>query len=106
MGDYVIWLKSLPGRPIFVGYPAGYDFLFIYWYLIKFAGESPFGFSALDIKTYAMSVLKCDFRDATKKHMPNRWFNPKSPHTHVALEDAIEQGYLFCNILEDSRNRT
>src|SRR5947207_8848572 len=37
---YVAWVKSLPGTPVFVPYPAGYDFLFVYWYLIRFAGES------------------------------------------------------------------
>jgi hypothetical protein len=26
------------------------------------------------------------------------WFDPV-PHTHVALDDAIEQGRLFCNML-------
>lgn len=27
MRDYLVWLKSLPGKPIFVGYPAAYDFM-------------------------------------------------------------------------------
>ena len=27
--DYLTWLKSLPGSPIFVAYPAGFDFLFV-----------------------------------------------------------------------------
>jgi hypothetical protein len=51
MREYVAWLKALPGRPVFVGYPAAYDFMFVYWYLMRFAGESPFSHSALDIKT-------------------------------------------------------
>ena len=58
MKNYVEWLKALPGRPVFVAYPAGFDFLFVYWYLIRFAGESPFSHSALDVKTYAMGALK------------------------------------------------
>jgi len=99
---YVRWVKNLPGRPVFVAYPAGFDFLFVYWYLIRFAGESPYSFSALDIKTYAMALLRCDYRDATKRHMPRRWFDPM-PHTHVALDDAIEQGALFCNMLAEGR---
>ena len=45
MRRYVLWLKALPGKPVFVGYPAGFDFLFVYWYLIRFAGESPFGWA-------------------------------------------------------------
>jgi len=98
MPHYVRWLKALPGTPVFVAYPAGFDFLFIYWYLIRFAGESPFSFSALDVKTYAMALLKSEYRQAVKRNMPRRWFDDL-PHTHRALDDAIEQGALFCNML-------
>jgi hypothetical protein len=101
---YVAWLKRLPGKPVFVAYPAGFDFLFVYWYLIRFAGESPFSFSALDVKTYAMALLGCGYRDAVKGNMPRRWFDAL-PHTHVALDDAIEQGALFCNMLAENRRR-
>jgi hypothetical protein len=99
MRAYVAWLKSLPGKPVFVAYPAGFDFLFVYWYLIRFTGESPFSHSALDMKTYAMAVLKTEYRASTKRNMPKSWFDP-FPHTHVALDDAIEQGALFCNMLK------
>ncbi|OGR78995.1 MAG: exonuclease [Elusimicrobia bacterium RIFCSPLOWO2_02_FULL_39_32] len=100
MKNYLLWLKSLPGLPVFVGYPAAYDFLFVYWYLIRFTGESPFSHSALDIKTLAMVLLKSGYRNATKKSMPKEWFD-SFPHTHRALDDAIEQGALFCNILQE-----
>jgi hypothetical protein len=104
MREYVVWLKQLPGKPVFVGYPVAYDFLFVYWYLMRFAGESPFSHSALDIKTYVMAVLGLPYRESTKRNMPRRWF-PASPHTHVALDDAIEQGQLFCNILAEEQSR-
>lgn len=102
MPEYAAWLEALPGPPVFVGYPAAFDFSFVYWYLIRFAGKSPFSFSALDIKTLAMALLKRDYRESTKKHMPKRWFDD-APHTHVALEDALEQGRLFCNMLAELR---
>lgn len=102
MAQYVAWLDALPGRPVFVGYPAAYDFLFVYWYLMKFVGRSPFSHSALDIKTMAMTLLKKDYRASTKRAMPKRWFDPL-PHRHVALDDAIEQGALFCNMLAEAR---
>jgi hypothetical protein len=103
MPKYVQWVKSVPGKPVFVAYPAGYDFTFLYWYMIRFAGESPFSHSALDIKTFAMAMLKKGYRDSTKRNMPARWFDP-SPHTHVALDDAIEQGKLFCNMLAENNS--
>jgi hypothetical protein len=81
MESYHKWLTELPGRPVFVGYPAAYDFLFVYWYLMRFVGKSPFSHSALDIKTYAMALMGTPYRDSTKRHMPREWFD-KLPHTH------------------------
>ena len=103
MRRYVTWLKALPGKPVFVGYPAAYDFMFVYWYLMHFVGESPFSHSALDIESYAMALLRTGYRDSVKKNMPKDWFDPIR-HTHVALNDAIEQGALFCNMLAYRRD--
>ncbi|HXB71926.1 MAG TPA: hypothetical protein VNY05_27060 [Candidatus Acidoferrales bacterium] len=102
MCGYVKWLDSLPGKPVFVAYPAAFDFLFVYWYLIRFVGRSPFSFAALDIKTMAMVLLGKEYRHCTKKGMPRRWFD-EVPHTHIALDDAIEQGALFCNMLAECK---
>ena len=85
-------------RPVFVGYPAGFDFTFVYWYLIKFNGSSPFSFSALDIKTLAAAKIGVPYRDAVKRNMPKYWFG-KTPHTHDALDDAVGQAELFLNIM-------
>jgi hypothetical protein len=107
MPEYVHWLKNLPGEPVFVAYPASYDFMFIYYYLMHFAGESPFSHSALDLKTLAMAIMGTEFRQAIKRNMPAEWFDP-IPHAHIALDDAIGQGALFCNMmkeLEKMRNK-
>ena len=102
MARYVRWVRSLHGRPVFVAYPAGFDFLFVYWYLMRFVGESPFSHSALDMKSFAMALLGKEYRESTKRNMPKTWFDAL-PHTHIALDDAIEQGALFCNMLQASR---
>lgn len=98
MPRYERWVRELPGKPVFVGQPAAYDFLWVYWYLMKFCGRSPFGHSALDVKTYAAAVLRKPYRESVKKELPKEWFDDL-PHTHVALDDAREQGALFCNML-------
>lgn len=103
MKKYLTWLKDLPGNPVFVGYPTGFDFMFVYWYLIRFCKESPFGFSAIDMKTMAMTILGLPYRESTKKRFPKPWLENKSAHTHVAVEDAIEQGVIFCRILDAAR---
>lgn len=104
MSEFAIWLDRLPNKPVAVGYPVTYDFMFLYWYLMAFAGRSPFGFQGLDIKTLAMAAMGTGYKKTTKDKMPNRWFKANQKHTHQALDDAIEQGYLFFEIkreLED-----
>ncbi len=91
------WVSKFPGKPVFVAYPATFDFMFVYWYLIHFTGSSPFSFSALDIKSYFMGMSKGNFKNSTKRNMPGKWF-PKAKHSHIALEDALEQGELFMNM--------
>jgi DNA polymerase III alpha subunit (gram-positive type) len=93
------WMTGLPGIKVFVGYPASYDFLFVYWYLIHFTGFSPFGFQALDLKTLAMAKLGIPFKEVSKKRMPKEWFEGLK-HTHVAVEDAEEQGKLFFRMMK------
>ncbi|MBO3462285.1 3'-5' exoribonuclease [Aetokthonos hydrillicola Thurmond2011] len=99
MQSYHSWLVALPGKPIFVGYPAAFDFMFVYWYLMNFVGESPFKHSALDIRSYAMAYLKRNYKESGKENLPAEWFEDL-PLTHVALDDAIQQGTLFCNLLQ------
>ncbi len=81
MSAYVTWIKSLGGKPVFVAYPAGFDFLFVYWYLVRSVGESPFSHSVLDMKTYAMAVPKTCHLDSTKRNMPRSWFSPTASAT-------------------------
>lgn len=108
MKRYVKWLKGLEhkynGKVIFVSYP-NWDFIFVYWYLIKFTGESPFSFSSLDMKTLAMSLLKKPFKKSTKRNMPKHWFDKIKKmglsHNHIAIDDSIEQGFLMCEMMKE-----
>jgi hypothetical protein len=93
------WVRKYP-RPTGLCYPAGFDFPWVYYYCHRFMGNSPFGFQALDIKSYAAAVLKVPYRDATKKNMPREWFEGLPRHTHDGRDDAIEQGMLFFKIQE------
>lgn len=101
MEKFVKWVKEQPGSPVFVGYPASFDFLFVYWYIKHFGLDSPFSFSALDIKTYACAMLKTEYRKSTKKNMPKRWFS-EAEHNHIAVDDAVEQGQLFINMMKEN----
>ena len=87
-------------RPIFVGYPAVFDWMFLYWYWIRFTGSSPFGFSgARDIKTEFAVRSGIPIGRAVKRNMPVELLG-KHPHTHHALDDAIGQAELFINLMQ------
>lgn len=104
MVRYLDWISGLPGRPVFVAYPSAFDFPFVYWYLMKFVGKNPFGYSVIDVKTYAMAVLRKPYRMCGKQAFPEDWASP-TPHTHQALDDALEQGHLFCKMLASNLAR-
>jgi len=105
---FMEWCQSFNRKPIIVGYPVTYDFMWVYWYCVRFGGlpdgvRPPFSFSGMDIKTVAAVKLNCDYPQATKRGMPKAWFKGAPKHTHDALDDAIGQGVLFVNMMRDLR---
>lgn len=103
MQMFVGWVEGLPGKPVFVGFPATYDFMFVYWYLMRFVGRSPFSHSGIDMKTVAMVLLNKPYRACSKGGMPKSWFPKGLPHNHIAVDDAREQGHLFLSMLREVR---
>ena len=103
MPRYAAWLNDLPARPVFVAHPVAWDFGWIYSYLLRFHGTCPFGHSGLDIKTLAMAALDIPYRNCMKSNFPSSWLDEEDRHTHVALDDAREQGVLFCRALNHLR---
>ncbi len=101
MGEFKQHIEGVCGdeyRPVFVAYPAGFDFTFIYWYFMNFLDECPFGFSAFDIKTAASLKLELPFTQAFKKNFRKEWKTPNH-NNHNALYDAVQQGEIFCKMM-------
>ncbi len=98
MKKYGEWLENLPGHIIFLAYPVAYDFRFIDYYLQRFFGKNPFRYRAIDIRSYTMGKLNLSYKKANKDKLPVEW-KDNLPHTHIALDDALEHGALFCNML-------
>ena len=103
------WVRetSAGSKPVFVAYPLGFDWMFAYHYFNQYGGptpgvieNSPFGFSsALDMKSLYAAKANAPVSRSSKRSMPKHLFG-SAPHTHNALDDAIEQGELFCNLME------
>ena len=103
MQQYATWLKQLPGKPIFVASPSGFDFSFIYYYFSRFAQDNPFGYAVIDMRSYFMGMQHSNYGQSGKKNWPKEWAEDY-PHTHIALDDALEQGMIFCNMLAANKN--
>lgn len=101
MRRFYSWIISLPGKPVFIGAPVAFDHPFVHWNFWKYIGDDPFSHSGIDEKTMAWVALGGSYREIGKREYPERWFNPELQHTHKALDDAIEQGYIFFQIKKD-----
>jgi DNA polymerase III alpha subunit (gram-positive type) len=105
MRDYSQWLLSLPGKPVMVSHPISFDFTFVHWYLHEFTGDNPFWPAGLDIASYAMAVLGGRFTESHRSYMPTEWIDPKLPHTHRAIDDALGHAMCFCNMAAANKSR-
>lgn len=95
--------RSGKAKPVFVAYPLSFDWQFTHYYFERFLGfrSDPFGFSsALCIKSMYAAKARAPMSQANKGKMPKRLTRSKHRHTHDALDDALGQGDLFCNVWE------
>ncbi|UWQ82254.1 3'-5' exoribonuclease [Leisingera caerulea] len=107
MLDAYNWVQSQSqnGSPVFVAYPLSFDWSWMYWYFSNFCPKgSPFGHSrCYDIKTALAVKLNNPVAFSGKSSLPAEMKSNK-PHTHNALDDAIEQAEIFANIFEWKNN--
>lgn len=89
-------------RMSYAGFPASFDFMWHYIYMVKFTGDSrPLSFSAFDAKTAASIILNIPYINATKRNFPKKWFKGAPAHDHTGLTDAIGQRVLMVNMFKD-----
>ncbi|MFD5567863.1 3'-5' exonuclease [Streptomyces cadmiisoli] len=101
LAEFTDWVREAAAgaQPVMCGYPASYDWTFLYWYLIRFTGSSPFGHSGcLDMKTLYATKAGLPLRAVAKGTMPRELLSRRR-HTHHALDDAVEQAELFANLM-------
>lgn len=85
--------------PVLVAYPLSFDWAWLYWYFTKFSATgSPFNHSrCFDLKTAFAVKANTPVARAGHSHLPAHLQSPR-PHTHDALDDAIEQAEIFARI--------
>ena len=102
MWAYRSWVESIAKRnnlkPVRVGFPILFDGMWERWYLVKFTGGDPFSYSGIDMKTMGMTLLNKPYTEINKRLLKANW-PTKRPHTHVALDDALEQADIFLGML-------
>lgn len=101
MTEAAQWVQGVAGdaRPVAVAFPLAFDWLFLYWYLARFAESgSPFEFSsALDMKTMFARGAGVVLDQAGLGDIPLKMRSSR-PHTHHALDDAKQQAELFAGL--------
>ena len=87
-------------RPVFVGFNAAFDWMFVADYFERYVGRNPFGFAALDIKALAMGRLGCTWAETSMSVLAPKYLSGR-PLAHHALSDAQDQAALFRAILAE-----
>jgi DNA polymerase III epsilon subunit-like protein len=103
MARFEAWLQAeVPAGelPVFVGFNAAFDWMFVADYFDRCLGRNPFGHTALDIKSFALGVHGGTWADTTRGALGRRY--PDLPRlTHHALQDALDQAALFRRLREE-----
>jgi ribonuclease T len=96
MRQFEAWItaNTNASRPIFVGFNAPFDWMFVADYFWRYLGRNPFGISALDLKSYYMARDGVERWAQTSRQYICAVLGLVPDRTHNALDDAREQALL------------
>lgn len=107
MALFESWLKTeIPKdmRPVFVGFNAPFDWMFVNDYFHRFLGHNPFGHTALDIKAFFMGLTGTPWSETTYRRVSSHAGEAHSLHHH-ALQDAQFQARIVRQLLLELQER-
>jgi len=106
MEKFAAWIEaSVADRePVFVGFNAPFDWMFVADYFWRYLGRNPFGISALDLKSYFMASASVAEWRSTRRSVVDKALALEPDHNHHALDDAKGQARLAKVLL--GRGRT
>ena len=93
-GDWLEDVVPAGQRPVFVGFNAPFDWMFVDDCFARHLGRNPFGHSALDIEAFAMGRLGSTWAETSMRELSPRYLSG-GPLAHHALSDAQDQAALF-----------
>lgn len=102
MARFDAWLASAcAGRqPVFVGFNAPFDWMWVADYFWRYLGRNPFGIAALDLKSYYMGREDIARWDETRRANVDARLGIEPDHNHHALDDARGQARLARMLLK------
>lgn len=97
MNEFLEWIYSVCGEktPVFVSY-GSFEWTYLPYYFHLYCGLNPFGPNNLDLKSYLSGYLREPWYKLSTPKL-NEIFSVTLPHTHHALEDALQQDELMEN---------
>lgn len=97
MQAFAHWLRDeVPAGslPVFVGFNAAFDWMFVDDYFHRLLGRNPFGHTSIDIKSYAYGALDVTWTQTAMRYLSPRFLSGRKL-AHNALGDAQDQAELF-----------
>ncbi|MFN2155125.1 MAG: exonuclease domain-containing protein [Anaerolineae bacterium] len=107
MRRFAVWVAEVTPegvRPLFVGFNAPFDWMFVNDYFHRYLGRNPFGHAALDIKALYMGAADVPWEETSMRHLAPRYLGGVQL-THNALQDAIDQARILEGILDELAGR-
>jgi len=93
MDRFVAWLQeNSQGRPKFVSDNNGFDWCFMNYYLHRYTGDNPFGYSSTNLGSLYKGCEKNLFKNF--KHLR------KTKHTHNPVDDAMGNAEAFLQMID------
>ncbi len=107
MVQFEAWVQSVVpegSAPVFVGFNASFDWMFVADYFQRYLGRNPFGHASLDVKAYFLGAFGGSWSGTSMKHLAPRYLGGRQL-SHNALADARDQAELFRAIRADRESR-
>lgn len=86
---YVEWVEVLFGKLVFVVMLVGFDFMFMFWYMMCFVGCCLFLWLVFDIKMFVFVMIGLLYCKVIKLCFLKYWFDDYL-YMYVVFDDVIE----------------